>query len=215
MIRLQRICKDYRTSRGMRRVLDGVDLTVLPGERWGILGRNGAGKSTLIRTLGGVELPTSGSIEKSMSVSWPLAFSGGIQGGLSGRDNMRFVARIYDLDFKRAEAFVEEFAELGAAMAEPVKTYSSGMKARLAFALSIAVEFDCFLIDEVISVGDSRFRAKSRTELFEKRADRAIVLVSHDPEQVKKFCNRAAVLEGGKLTVADSVGDALEIYKKL
>lgn len=215
MIRLRDICKDYRTSSGRRRVLNNVNLTVRPGERWGILGRNGAGKSTLIRTIGGVELPTSGTIEKTMTVSWPLAFSGGIQGGLSGRDNMRFVARIYNLDFKKVEAFVEDFAELGVAMREPVKTYSSGMRARLAFALSIAVEFDCFLIDEVIAVGDSRFKKKSRLELFEKRADRAIVLVSHDPEQVRKYCNRAALLESGRLKVLDSVSEALTLYKKL
>jgi capsular polysaccharide transport system ATP-binding protein len=157
MIRCIDIVKDYHVHKGVRRVLNHVNLEVHRGQKLGILGRNGAGKSTLIKIIGGVELATSGRIENTMSVSWPLAFTGAFQGSMSGLDNLRFICRIYGLDYGSTRKFVDDFAELGSQLAEPVKTYSSGMRARLAFALSIAIEFECYLIDEVIMVGDARF----------------------------------------------------------
>ena len=162
MIELTDITKVYRTRRGVHTVLDGVNLIIHPGDKIGIIGRNGAGKSTLIRLLSGAESPTSGQIYRDMSISWPLAFSGAFQGSLTGMDNLRFICRIYDVDIDYVKAFTEDFSELGQYLYEPVKRYSSGMKARLAFALSLAVEFDCYLIDEVIAVGDSRFSAKCK-----------------------------------------------------
>jgi capsular polysaccharide transport system ATP-binding protein len=199
MIRLENIVKRYRTRRGMHTVLNGVSLEVRKGDKLGILGRNGAGKSTLIRIISGAELPNKGRVTREMAVSWPLAFSGAFQGSLTGLDNLRFICRVYGADFYGALPFVEEFSELGKYLREPVKSYSSGMRARLAFAISLAVEFDCFLIDEVISVGDARFHEKCRRELFEKRSDRAMIIVSHETHNIREHCSRACVLDRGLL----------------
>ena len=150
-----------------------------------------------------------------MSVSWPLAFSGAFQGSLSGLDNLRFICRIYGLDYTTTRSFVDDFAELGVQLREPVKTYSSGMRARLAFALSIAIEFDCYLIDEIILVGDVRFQDRCKEELFSKRADRALVLVSHDMNFIREVCDSAGVIHDSQLTMCDSVKDAIEHYHAL
>ena len=211
MIHCVDLVKDYRVHKGVRRVLDHINLDVRPGQKLGILGRNGAGKSTLIKLIGGVELPTSGRIERTMSVSWPLAFSGAFQGSLSGLDNLRFICRIYGLDYETTRRFVDDFAELGPQLREPVKTYSSGMRARLAFSLSIAIEFECYLIDEVIMVGDARFYERCKTELFDKRGDRALILVSHDMNFIRDVCDTAGVIHDRALTMCHSVprGDRL------
>jgi capsular polysaccharide transport system ATP-binding protein len=213
MIEVVEVSKVYDTRQGTRTILDCVNLRVSKGERVGILGRNGAGKSTLIRLISGVELPTSGQIHRRMSLSWPLAFGGAFQGSLSGRDNVRFICRIYGAPIGPAMRYVEEFSELGIYLGEPVKKYSSGMRARLAFGISMAVEFDCFLIDEVIAVGDARFQEKSRIELFEKRNDRAMIIVSHNAEFIRSHCQHAAVLSGGKLQTFGQVDDAFDFYR--
>lgn len=212
MISLRNVVKTYETRQGRRTILDGIDLEVAPGEKIGILGRNGAGKSTLIRLVSGVELPTSGTVEREMSISWPLAFAGGFHGGLTGLDNIRFICRVYGAPIAPAVEFVERFAELGAYLREPVKKYSSGMRARLAFAISMGVEFDCFLIDEVVAVGDDRFHAKCHAELFEKRSDRAMIIVSHNAAFIRQHCTRAAVLAHGKLHHFNSVDEALAAH---
>jgi capsular polysaccharide transport system ATP-binding protein len=212
MIELQNVTKRYPTRQGLSTVLDGVDLTVRPGEKLGILGRNGAGKSTLIRLLSGVEYPTSGRIQRDMRVSWPLAFTGGFQGTLTGADNLRFICRIYGVDYRPLQPFVEEFAELGKYFREPLKTYSAGMRARLAFALSMAIEFDCYLIDEVMAVGDARFQEKCQYELFEKRKDRAILMVSHAPDQIRAHCDSVYVLNEGRVIKFDDIDEAYERY---
>ncbi|MGF6661621.1 capsular polysaccharide transport system ATP-binding protein [Paraburkholderia atlantica] len=214
MIELSNLTKVYHTRQGQRKVLDGINLRIKKGEKVGILGRNGAGKSTLIRLISGAELPTSGRLWRGMSVSWPLAFGGAFQGSLTGLDNLRFICRVYGSDAKAAEPFVREFSELGYYLREPVKTYSSGMRARLAFALSMAIEFDCFLIDEIIAVGDSRFHQKCHDELFGKRGDRALIIVSHDPGYIREYCDRAAVLVKGKLHSFDDVDDAYNFYQE-
>ncbi|WP_025098467.1 ABC transporter ATP-binding protein [Burkholderia sp. A1] len=214
MIELSNVCKDYHTRQGRRRVLSDIDLRVVPGEKIGVLGRNGAGKSTLIRLISGAELPTNGRIHRSMSVSWPLAFGGAFQGSLTGMDNLRFICRVYGADAKAAEPFVQEFSELGYYLREPVKSYSAGMRARLAFAISMAIEFDCFLIDEIVAVGDSRFHAKCHHELFVKRADRALIIVSHDASYIRQHCDRAAVLQQGRLHQFDHVDDAYAFYQE-
>lgn len=214
MIELNEVCKDYHTRQGRRRVLDGINLRVNQGEKIGILGRNGAGKSTMIRMISGAELPTSGKIRRNMSVSWPLAFGGAFQGSLTGMDNLRFICRVYGANAKAAEPFVQEFSELGYYLREPVKSYSAGMRARLAFAISMAVEFDCFLIDEIVAVGDSRFHAKCHHELFERRQDRSLIIVSHDAGYIREHCDRAAVLIQGKLHTFDQVQDAFTFYQE-
>jgi capsular polysaccharide transport system ATP-binding protein len=212
MIELSNVSKYYPTRSGQVQILGGVDLVVRPHERIGILGRNGAGKSTLIRLISGAELPTSGTISRKMSVSWPLAFGGAFQGSLTGIDNLRFICRVYGVDLADKEQFVADFSELGIYLREPIKSYSSGMRARLAFAISMVIEFDCFLIDEIIAVGDARFHEKCRIELFEKRADRAKIIVSHDPGYIREHCDRASVLVAGKLHHFDGLEEAFGFY---
>jgi capsular polysaccharide transport system ATP-binding protein len=215
MIYCEELTKSYPMGSGRKHVLKGLDFQIGPGEHVGFLGRNGSGKTTLIKLIGGVEMPTSGRVRRKMSVSWPLGFGGGFQGSLTGYDNARFIARIYGHDYSEIRDFVEDFTELGAQLRMPVKTYSSGMRARLAFALSLAIEFDCYLIDEVIMVGDANFHHKCHHELFEKRGDRALVLASHSPELIREFCDRALVLDRGYGTVYPDVNEALSVYTAL
>ena len=190
-------------------MLKNISFSLKKGEKIGILGRNGAGKSTLIKIISEIEKPTTGTIIRNMSISWPLAFSGGFQGSLTGMDNLKFICRIYGSSIEKIQKYVEDFAELGGYLYEPVKKYSSGMKARLAFALSLSIEFDCYLIDEVIAVGDSRFTEKCRRELFENKKDKALILVSHNMNAIKSYCDKAMVLEDGNLYQFDSIEKAL------
>lgn len=215
MITCENVTKSYPMGSGRKQVLRGVNLDISPGERLGFLGRNGAGKTTLIKLIGGVELPTSGKVKRKMSVSWPLGFGGGFQGSLTGYDNARFIARIYGHEYSEIRDFVEEFTELGPQLKMPVKTYSSGMRARLAFALSLAIEFDCYLIDEIIMVGDQNFHKKCHFELFEKRGDRSLIFASHSAELVREFCHRAVVLDAGLANVYPDVNEALAVYSAL
>ncbi|HEY1074025.1 ABC transporter ATP-binding protein [Brevundimonas sp.] len=180
--------------------------------RLAILGRNGQGKSTLIKMLGGVLPETEGRIEWRMSSSWPIGFGGGFQGSLSGLDNVRFLARLYDRDYHDMLARVDDFAELGKALRDPVKHYSSGMRARLAFGLSLAIEFDCYLIDELVAVGDARFQRKCQEALFEHRAHRAFLMASHDTHLIATYCERALIIEGGQAKVFDDIDEAVEVY---
>jgi capsular polysaccharide transport system ATP-binding protein len=215
MIRATEISKEYRTEGRVHRVLNDISFTVSKGEKIAVLGRNGAGKSTLIRLLGRVELPTGGTIERTMSLSWPIGLTGGFQGSLTGNDNMRFIARIYDKPFDDIKAYVEDFAELGKFLSEPIKIYSLGMRARFAFALSLAIDFDCYLIDEVIAAGDQRFQRRSHEELFEKRADRSLILASHSGEIIKSYCSSALILHRGRGKVFSDIDLALDIYNDL
>ncbi len=213
MIRLHNISKKFETQHGWNTIFSDVNLTINRGEKLGILGRNGSGKSTLIRILGGITIPDEGSMEKNMSISWPLAFSGGFQGSLTGLDNVRFICRLYQANYKEVLEYVKDFSELGSYLSEPVKTYSSGMRARLAFALTLAIDFDCFLIDEVLAVGDDRFRARCHEELFVKRHDRSMILVSHHPETIRHVCNKACVLSDKQLHHFDNLDAAYSFYQ--
>ncbi|KAA9010773.1 ABC transporter ATP-binding protein [Sphingobium limneticum] len=213
------ICSDIEKSysHGSRRkkVFSGLNLVIEKGERVALLGRNGAGKSTLIKLIGGVEMPNSGKITRNMSISWPLGFAGGFQGSLTGYDNTRFISRIYQRDYVTIRQFVEDFTELGKQLKMPVKTYSSGMRARLAFALSLAIEFDCYLIDEIILVGDQNFQRKCNEEMFLKRNDRAMIIASHQTELIRDFCNKAIILHHGEATVYDDIDLAIDRYTNL
>lgn len=215
MIVCENICKSYQMGHGRKQVLRDVNFAVRPGERLGVLGRNGAGKTTLIKLIAGVEMPTVGRVHRSMRVSWPLGFNGGFQGSLTGYDNARFIARIYGYEYSDIREYVEEFTELGSQLKMPVKTYSSGMKARLAFALSLAIDFDCYLIDEIILVGDQNFQRKCHAELFGVRADRALILASHSLEVIRDYCHKALVIHQGHVTLYDDVNEALEVYSAL
>ena len=199
-------------GRDMRVILDDISLHVHPGERWGIMGPNGAGKSTIIQIVSGSLTPDSGTVHRGMNVSWPIAFGGAFHSSLTGRDNARLIARIYGVDVDETVAGVEAFAELGTYLDEPVKTYSSGMNSRLSFALSMAIDFDCFLVDEVISVGDIRFNRKCEEEL-RNRENKAMVLVSHHLDIIRNNCDHAAFLQHGKLHFFDSVDEAISAYE--
>ncbi|MCO6419274.1 ABC transporter ATP-binding protein [Siccirubricoccus sp. KC 17139] len=212
MIRITDLCKTYKTHLGPKTVLSGLSTEFRHGEKVGILGRNGAGKTTLLRLIAGVEGYTSGRIERRMSVSWPLGFAGAMHYSITGADNARFIARIYGKPIDWTVGFVEDFAELGEYFRLPVRTYSSGMMMRLGFALSLAVDFDCYLVDEVIAVGDSRFGERCRAALAERHARSTLLLVSHQAETVRAFCSSAAVLQDGRLTRYDDLDEAIAAY---
>jgi len=215
MIICDNIQKSYPSTHGSREILKGINLSVSLGERVALLGRNGSGKSTLIKLIGGVEMPSSGRIIRQMTNSWPIGFNGGFQGSLTGYDNARFIARIYGCEYSDIRLFVEDFTELGRSLSMPVKTYSSGMRARLAFALSLAIEFDCYLIDEVILVGDRNFHKKCKNELFEKRADRGMIIASHDMQLLSQYCTKAVLMRDGYAEVFYDVSEAIAAYENM
>jgi capsular polysaccharide transport system ATP-binding protein len=213
MIELEQVTKVYSTKDGMNVVLDAVDMTFPGRTNIGILGRNGAGKSTLLRLISGAELPDSGFVHRKGEISWPIGFGGGFNGSLTGEENCRFVARIYGVDVDDVVDFAMDFAEIGEYFYMPVKTYSSGMKARLAFGLSMAVEFDVYLVDEVTAVGDSRFQEKARQAFAARRDRSSVIIVSHSYRTIKQYCDHCAVLKHGKLHYFESVKDAQRIYE--
>lgn len=210
---LHNVCKRYHTRNGFHTALRNVNLAVRPGEKLGILGRNGSGKSTLIRLIGGADRPSSGIITRGMRVSWPLALISGFGGSLTGRDSLRLVCRIYGVEWRSKLAFVQEFTELGRFFDEPVQSYSHGMMARLAFAVSMVIDFDCFLIDEVVAVGDSTFTERCNHELFEKRKHKAMVIVSHHEHFIREHCTHAAVLVNGTLHNFADNSQAFDFYQ--
>lgn len=210
MIAFERVSKHFRTRDGVRPILDDVSFTLHPGDAIGICGHNGAGKSTLLKLIAGVDRPSSGKVHRSMSVSWPIGYASAFQSSLTGADNVRFIARIYDRPIAETLAFVDDFAELGSYLAMPIRTYSAGMLARLAFAASLAVEFDCYLVDEVTAAGDARFRQRCRDALMQRRDSGTLVMVSHEPETLRDYCEKGALVADGKLLQFDTVDEAIE-----
>lgn len=215
MIQLQNVSKRYKIKTGWHKVLDDVCLTIEEGKSIGILGVNGAGKSTMIRIIGGAEHPDSGKVIRTSRVSWPIGFSGCFHGSLSGRENLRFVSRIYGANISQVTEYVEDFAELGSYMDMPVKTYSSGMKSKLAFGLSMAIGFDFYLIDEAYSVGDATFKKKAENALRERTSQSTLIFVSHSMSAVRQNCVCGAVLNDGKLTYYQDVNDAIKGYTEI
>ncbi len=217
MILLRDVAKRFRTEHGPGRwVLDGIDLEIPARARVGLIGANGAGKSTLLSLIAGADTPSRGAVERRCRVSWPLGLAGGLQGALTGRQNAKFVCRLYGHSADLAErlAFIQEFAELGDDFDEPIRTYSSGMQARLKFALSLAFDFDLYLVDELTSVGDAAFKKKSALA-FRELADRAgLIMVSHGESTLKQFCQAGIWLHQGKAHWFDSVDEALARYKE-
>jgi capsular polysaccharide transport system ATP-binding protein len=209
-LRVSHLGKTYHA--GTRPVFSGLSFDVAHQGRLALLGRNGQGKSTLIKILGGVLPASEGTIQWAMTPSWPIGFGGAFQGSLSGLDNVRFLSRLYKRDFKDVLARVDDFAELGSSLRLPVRHYSSGMRARLAFGLSLAIEFDCYLIDELVAVGDARFQRKCQEELFQNRAHRAFLMASHDTTLVASYCDRALIIEGGQAKMFNDVEEAVEVY---
>jgi capsular polysaccharide transport system ATP-binding protein len=215
MIMLDGVCKSYRTRAGRKTVLDNANAVFEAGHNFGILGVNGAGKSTLIRLLAGSEAPDRGVIRRYGRVSFPLGFGGTFHGALSGRENVTFIARIYGARIRAVIDYVETFSELGDYFEMPVNTYSAGMRARLAFATCLAIDFDVYLIDEVTEIGDQHFRRKC-AEAFRERLLRSdIILVTHNAHTIRQYCNKGAVLTNGALTLYGDIGTALGRYHRL
>lgn len=217
MIIVNDVHKRYQTDHGPGKwVLRGVSFTIPPKTNVGLVGRNGAGKSTMLRLIGGVDQPTRGQVDRHCRVSWPLGFGGGLQGSLSGRQNAKFVCRIHgyldDLD-ERVER-IRDFAEIGDAFDDPVKTYSTGMQARLKFAISMAFDFDLYLADELTAVGDAAFKQKAQ-RAFRDLIDRAgVILVSHQEGIMREVCSAGIWLHEGGAYWFDDVKDALDTYRK-
>jgi capsular polysaccharide transport system ATP-binding protein len=215
MIRLDHVSKAYRTRGGRRIVLDDASATFEAGHNIGILGVNGAGKSTLIRLIAGSEQPDRGHVHRSARVSFPLGFGGTFHGTLSGRENAAFIARIYGAPRRATIDFIADFAELGEYFTMPVNTYSAGMRARLTFAACLAIDFDVYLIDEVTEVGDRRFRHKCAAAFRARMTHADIILASHNPQTVRQYCDRGAILGDGALSFYDDVGAALARHHRM
>jgi capsular polysaccharide transport system ATP-binding protein len=215
MIQLNNVFKFYRTEGHTKIVLDHVSTVFDTSRSYGLLGVNGAGKSTTLRLIAGTELPNSGSVRRSVRVSWPLGFSGGFHHQMTGRENVIFVARVYGAEIRKVINFVEEFSELGDYLDVPVNTYSSGMMARIAFGLSMAIEFDVYLIDEITAVGDARFQARCQEAFAQRRKNAGLIMVSHSMQTIKDYCDRGGVLVEGQLIMFDSPDKAIEMYNRL
>ena len=213
MIELSHVCKSYGLPHGRKVVLDNVSHIFREGVNMGILGLNGAGKSTLMRVICGAESPDKGRVKRTSRVSWPIGFSGGFHGSLTGRENMRFTCRIYGANIRQVTDFVEDFSELGPYMDMPIRTYSSGMKAKLAFGLSMAIGFDFYLIDEGYAVGDASFREKAQRIFAERRKHSTLLVIAHSTSIIRKNCDNAAILKDGRLHFFPTLNDALTAYK--
>jgi len=212
-IELRNITKIYKSRRtGRKTVLHDINAVFERGHSYGILGVNGAGKSTLLRILCGAERPTFGEVRKDVSISWRLGFASSFNSTLTGMENLRFVCRIYDKDIDEVAEFVRDFAEIGKAIDEPIRNYSSGMRSRLAFGLSMAIRFQVYVIDESLSVGDFKFQEKCKAEFEKRREESDILLTSHMPNMIEQYCDRGGVVHRGRLTMFDSVEEATDYY---
>lgn len=210
MIQLENVSKSYRLKKERKVVLDRLSMTIPRGRSLALLGRNGAGKSTLLSMIAGAIRPDEGRIIRNCRVSFPLGFSGSFHPEMTGAQNIRFVARIYGVDVESLTEYVREFSELGPYMNQPVKVYSSGMRARLAFGVSMGIHFDTYLVDELTAVGDQNFKKKSR-EVFQNRlADSDVIMVSHSMQQLRNFCDCGIVLENGRIEVFDDLDEAID-----
>lgn len=213
MIELINLSKHYKTHNILNRVFSDLTIAIQSNQKLALLGHNGAGKSTLIRLIGKVELPSAGKVFHHCRVSWPIGFSGAFQGSLSGIDNIRFIARIYRQNYPVVKKFVDDFAELGDNLKKPVKNYSSGMRARLAFALSLAIDFDVYLIDEVILVGDYRFQERCKEYLFNKNSNKGLIIASHDLSLVSEICDSALKISNGHTIFFNDINAAIGSYR--
>ena len=215
MITLRNISKAYRTRNGWNQVLDDINLEIAPGKNIGILGLNGSGKSTLLRIIGNIEPPDSGEVIKSVRTSWPIGFTGGFVPFMTGRENTKFIARIYGNKPKEIEEFVEDFSELEHYFDEPIRSYSAGMRGRLNFAVSMAMKFDCYLVDEGISTGDRRFADKYQKAFNSLRDEATMIMVSHQAGTIKAFCSSVAVIHNGHLTYYEDLEEGFSVYEKI
>ncbi|WP_339769326.1 ABC transporter ATP-binding protein [uncultured Paraglaciecola sp.] len=216
MIRLENVTKYYPSRLGKQYIFKNLSFDIPSGHNIGILGSNGAGKSTLFRLLAGSEYPNKGRIITDLSLSWPVALTTGIHQQMTGRENTRFIGKVNGVaDLDNYVKRVREFAELGEKFNLPVRNYSSGMKPRLAFACSIAIDFDVYLIDEVTSVGDAKFRKKAKEALLERSEIANVIMVSHEMDEIRQFCDSAIVLHKGELTFYNDLEQGIKQYQAL
>lgn len=215
MLQFEDVSKVYKTRGLVNTVFSQLNFTIGAKDSLAICGANGAGKSTLLRLIAGIERPTAGKIHRHMRTSWPIGLASCFQMHMTGADNARFIARIYQKDEREILDFVEDFAQLGVFMGQPVVNYSSGMVSRLAFGVSLAIDFDCYIVDEVTAVGDLRFRRRCEEELLARRDRASLIMTSHDPGVLELYCTRGAVLYGGALTFYDSILEANEVHHAL
>ncbi len=218
MIELQNVNKFFVTKAGKKYILKDATFSIPSEKNIGILGRNGTGKSTIMKMLGQIEFPNSGKIVSNKTFSWVMGVGGGFQGNMTGRANVKFVCRIYGKSKEEIEKsinFVKEFSELGDYFDMPIRTYSSGMKSRLTFGLSLAFDFDYLLIDETLSVGDARFRKKSKEALMKKIESCNVLLVSHDMKTLEDICDVGIVVDGGKMQYYENIKDAITKYAEI
>ena len=215
MIVFDHVSKSYHLQRLHKRVFSDLHFAIQPGDSIGICGANGAGKSTLMRMIAGVELPTTGTVKRTMTTSWPIGYGSCFQSSLTGADNARFIARIYNQDEDHVIDYVEDFAQLGPYLYQPVETYSAGMNARLAFGISLAVNFQCYLVDEITGAGDERFRIRCEEALLHRRDNATLIMVSHDPGTLRQYCRRGAVVYGGTLVFFDTMEEASDVHHRL
>lgn len=215
MIELREVSKSYHLMGVRKQILDRLSFVFQPDRNVAIMGPNGAGKSTLMRLIAGAEAPDGGEIIRHASVSWPLGFSGGFNGSMTGAENVRFVARVYGADTEAAIDYVQDFSELGASLNLPIKTYSSGMKARLAFGMSMAIDFDYYLIDEITAVGDENFKKKSRATFKEKLPHSRIIMISHSLSQIREYCDSGLLLTTEGAWYFDTIDDLIAAYRKV
>lgn len=212
MIVFQNVTKFFKAGAAAKYILQNASFT-LPERNIGILGLNGAGKSTLMRLIGAAEMPNKGHIYRYARVSWPMGFSGGIHLSLTGSENVRFVSRIYGEDIERVLHYVRDFTELGRYLDMPVASYSSGMRAKLAFGISMAIDFDCYLIDEITAVGDEPFQRKCREVFDEKKKKAKFILISHSDSTIQAYCDYGVILGNGRIRLYEDVEEAISVYK--
>lgn len=215
MIEFQDISKGFWVRGVYQPVIRSLNLTLPSGKSLALLGRNGAGKSTLLSMVAGTMRPDTGQIVSDGSISFTVGYAGSFHGEMTGAQNTRFVARIYGVDSDELTDFVEDFAEIGKHFHMPVRTYSSGMKSRLAFGVSMGIKFDTYLIDEATATGDARFRKKSKTVFRERMAQSSAIMVSHSMGDIRDFCDAGLVLHDGTIEVYDNVEDAIERHQEL
>ena len=215
MIALENVTKSYGLGDRSHLVLNDITFKFPYRKSVGVLGANGAGKSTLIRIIGGAEKPDKGSVVRTSKLSWPMGYSGGFQGSLTGRENARFVARIYGAPFDEVELRTSDFAELGHYFDRPLSSYSAGMKSRFAMSLSYALDFDYYLVDEALETGDARLKEKFRQIFKQRRQTSSVILVSHNEQTIRKNCDVATVLHNGRLHYFDDLDDAFVLYRNI
>jgi len=215
MIKLKNVSKSFKTKQGRKYILKDMSIVIPSDKNIGILGRNGTGKSTIMHMLGQIEFPDKGTITSDKSFSWPLGLRGGFVGNMTGKANIKFVCRLYGKSPKEIQQtvdFVKEFSELDDYFDMPIRTYSSGMKSRLSFGLSLSFDFDYLLIDETLSVGDARFRKKSKEALLKKIETCNVLLVSHDMGTLRDICDVGIVVNNGKMRYFDTINSAIDEY---